>query len=74
MSKKQKDRVDTPGVDTWRDGYQAGTTESLNWAVKKANEFAAMAKTEDGRKAMRFMAQAIKKEMDHRYPPKVTDA
>jgi len=70
MSKKKKDQIDTPGVDTWRDGYRAGTTESLSWAAKKAGELAAMAKTEDGRRAMEFMAQAIEKERAHRYPPK----
>lgn len=74
MSKKKKDRTDTPGVDTWRDGYRAGTTETLNWAVEKANGFAAMAKTEEGRKAMAFIAKAIENERDHRYPPKVADA
>lgn len=74
MSKKKKNQNDVPGVDTWRDGYQAGTTESYRWCVSKANEFAELAKTDDGRKAMGFIAQAIQNELDHRYPPKVVEA
>ena len=74
MSKKKKNQNDVPGVDTWRDGYQAGTTESFNWSIGKARKFASLAKTEEGRKAMEFIAQAIEGERDQRYPPKVAGA
>lgn len=75
-SKKENspDRDIGPYVDAWRDGHKVGTEGGFRWSIETAVELASRAKSEDGRKALEFMAELIRKERDRRYPPKVEHA
>lgn len=71
---KNKSNVDSEGFDNWRWGHKSGTREAFAWCAERARELAAKANTDDGRKAMGFIAQLIETESSRRYPPKDVDA
>lgn len=56
-------------VETWQDGYRSGTKEAFEWCIRTTMEMGDKAKTEQGQKALRFMAALMQKDLDKRQPP-----
>lgn len=58
------------GVDSWRDGHRTGTLDGFRWSMERALKLAGRAKTDEGRRALEYVAELIRREQVRRYPDK----